>query len=143
MKKLRTTFGSREPKDLSPSLFYTHNLNHVSVFSSYLCLSCWPSSSPALAHTSPLPYRTRIVGLSTYVITSFLNLFSFLFTLPPIVFVFFTSPFFFHSPLTLCLSLFTFSTLELFPTCFSQLPFSACLFSVLPLLFCGRTGELD
>ncbi len=47
---------------------------------------------------SPHLYPTWCVGLSTYVILSFLNLFSFLFTLPPIVFVFFTSPFIFsHS----------------------------------------------
>jgi hypothetical protein len=51
-----------------------------------------------LAYRSPHLYPTRCVGLSTYVILSFLNLFSFLFTLPPIVFVFFTSPFIFsHS----------------------------------------------
>ena len=55
-------------------------------------------------------------------------------TLPPIVFRFFFISFSFHSPPTPCRSLITSSTLEFFPTCFSQLPFSACLLSVLPLL---------
>ncbi len=117
--------------NVSLPLFKPHNLNHVSVFLLTLRLSCLPLCWPVLAYRSPHLYPTRCVCLSTYVILSFLNLFSFLFALPPIVSFFYTSTFccFCHSPPTPCRSLFTFSTLE--------------LFSVLPLLFCGRTDELD
>ncbi len=134
-------------KTCPPSLFEFITLITY-LFSLLLCAclaSCLPLCLPVLAYRSPHFYLTQCVGLSTYVILSFLNLFSFLFTLPPIVFIFVLPHSFFFSPppTTPCRSLFTFSTLELFLTCFSQLPFSTCLFSVLPLLFCGRTGELD
>ena len=74
---------------VSPSLFKPYNLNHVSVFPVTLrCL--WLA---ALTYPSPTPPYCTVVGLSTYVILSFLLFYS---TVAPIkknfTKVFFTPP---------------------------------------------------
>ncbi len=74
---------------LTPYPVCIHNLNHVSVFPLTLRLSCSPLCWPVLAYSSssPTPYPTRCVDLSTYVILSFCDFssrtnhfFSFFFT---------------------------------------------------------------
>ena len=118
--------------NVSPPLFNLITLITY-LFSLLLCacLAC-PCAClclPTVAHTSTLP------GVLAYQHTWFcLFWISFRSFVPShqSFFVFFYLTFF-HSPPTPCRSLFTFSTLEFFPTCFSQLPFSACLLSVLPL----------
>ena len=74
---------------LTPYPVCIHNLNHVSVFPLTLRLSCLPLCWPVLAYSSPTPYPTRCVDLSTYVILSFCDFHScllshqsFLFLLP-------------------------------------------------------------
>ncbi len=61
MKRLGTSFGSAEPQErtVSPSLFEPYNLNHVSVFSVTLCLSCLPL---ACLHLRTLADTTLLHG---------------------------------------------------------------------------------
>ncbi len=104
---------------VSPSLFEPYNLNHVSVFPVTLRLSCLPLACVSLTYPSPTPPCCTVVGLSTYVIKSFLwfhstvrrtnqKVFSpkFFLLLPPLVLV---------THFSLSPTLFTFLT------CFSQL----------------------
>ena len=83
-----------------------------------LCLSCLPSGQPVRAHPSP----TYLVGLSTYVIKSFLLFHS---TVAPIILlcskVFCFTKIVYSSPLGLVTHFSLSPTLFTFLTCFSQL----------------------
>jgi hypothetical protein len=137
MKRVGTTFGShfsrtkrRVPPPCQAVPVCIHNLNHVSriCFSFYsslvlLCRLCL-RAKPVLAYPSPTPYRTRSVGLSTYVIKSFS---SFCFVFSPNIFILFFSICFYFPPPGSCLSLFTFHCPFLVRSlCLTELPVSVC-----------------
>ncbi len=106
---------------------------------------------------SPHPYPTWCVGLSTYVIKSFLSFHSTA-TVAPIIFIlvcskFFSPKFFYSSPAGSCHPLFTFPYPFHLPDFLQPACFSACLLFVLPLLsvvvrvswtdaLCGRSFAL-
>jgi hypothetical protein len=123
---------------VSPSLFEPYNLNHVSVFPVTLCLSCLPLACVSLTYPSPTPPCCTVVGLSTYVIKSFLWLHS---TVAPIKK--FSPKFFYSSPPWVLSPTFHFPL----PFSPSWLPSASLLLCLLALcvasVVCGRTGELD
>ncbi len=132
MKRLGTSFGSAEPQEPYPLpclLFEPYNLNHVSVFSVTLRLSCLPLACITLTYPSPTPPCCTVVGLSTYVIKSFLCFHS---TVAPIK-KFFHQNFLLLPPLGLVTHFLLSTTLFTILTCFSQL-------ASLPVCVCSPCG---
>ncbi len=117
-----------------------HNLNHVSVFPLTLRLSCLPLCWHVLAYSSPTPYPTRCVDLSTYVILSFCD------SHQSFLIVFFLPKFFqFPSPPCLVSHFSLFTLLFTLPDFLQQLASPACLYfsPCVASVLCGRTGESD
>ncbi len=105
----------------------------------FVCLAAACLWLTSRTYPSPTPPYCTVVGLSTVNIRdsvfSFISLYCLLSTVAPAPIKSFFPTFHFLVPF----SLFTFHLPDfLQPACFS-----ACLLFVLPLLFCGRTGELD
>ncbi len=101
----------------------------------FTCLACL-CASLCLCTLALTPYPTRCVGLSTYVIKSFLLFHS---TVAPIIFIlvcskYFSPKFFYSSPPGSCHPLFTFPYPFHLPDFLQPACFSACLLFVLPLL---------
>jgi hypothetical protein len=143
MKRLGTSFGlwfCRTSETVSPSLFEPYNLNHVSVFSVTLRLSCLPLVS------LPLMYPSRHHLIQGCWLINIRDSVFFYFTLlshQSFYFVpkfFFTKVFFTPPPLGLVTHFSLSSTLFTFLTSFSQLaflPVCSLLWPLLPLYGSG------
>ena len=130
MKRLDTSFGSCEPQEPYPLPCFNLIILITYLISllpftclACLCVSLW------LCTLALTPYPTRCVGLSTYVIKSFLLFHS---TVTPIIFILVCSKFFHQSFLLLpppgsCHPLFTFYPTLHLPNFLQPACFSACL----------------
>jgi hypothetical protein len=145
MKRLGTSFRSREPRDPHPLPCFLFNLitliTYLFSFLLFVCLAC-PCAS-VLTYPSPHHLTCTGVGLSTYVILSF-----FYFTLLSHQSFYFVPKFVFHqsffhfSAPGSCLPLFTFVFLWLHFSP-SWLPSGSLLLCLLKLFVCGLCRNLN